>query len=75
MVDRKLSKEISLNRIAGPFVSPPFTDMVIYPLGVVPKKVGEFRLIHHLSYPEGDSVNDHIPKDLCSVSYATILKQ
>ena len=43
------------------------------PLGLVPKKApGEFRLIHHLSFPEGSSVNDSIPRELSSVQYATI---
>ena len=43
------------------------------PLGVVPKKnPGEFRLIHHLSYPKGYSVNDGISSEYTSVSYATI---
>lgn len=38
------------------------------PLGVVPQKaVGKFCLIHHLSYPHGESVNDAIPADLCTV--------
>lgn len=34
--------------------------------------VNEFRLIHHLSYPEGSSINDFIPDDLCSVFYTTV---
>ena len=43
------------------------------PLGVVPKKTpGEFRLIHHLSYPTGNSVNDGISAEFSSVRYATI---
>jgi len=33
---------------------------------------GEFRLIHHLSYPEGLSVSDGIPKELATVRYTTI---
>ena len=33
---------------------------------------GEFRLIHHLSYPRGSSVNDAIPREFASVNYATI---
>jgi hypothetical protein len=33
----------------------------------------EFRLIHYLSYPDGFSMNDHIPYYLCSVSYTTII--
>ena len=36
------------------------------------KKPGEFRVIHHLSYPEGTSINDGISKDLCTVQYQTI---
>ena len=36
------------------------------------KKPGEFRVIHHLFYPEGTSINDGISKDLCTVQYQTI---
>ena len=50
-----------------------FENFRISPLGLVPKKApGEFRLIHHLSFPEGSSVNDGIPRELSSVHYATI---
>lgn len=28
--------------------------------------------MHHLSYPEGDSVNSHIPKEKTTVSYQSI---
>ena len=38
IVDNKLEKEISLNHIAGPFPSPPFSNLVISLLEVVPKK-------------------------------------
>lgn len=42
-------------------------------MGIVPKKdPSEFRLIHHLSYPQGSSVNDFIPDDCSSVRYASI---
>ena len=60
-------------RIIGPFDTPPFENFRISPLGLVPKKTpGEFRLIHHFSFPEGSSVNDGIPRELSSVRYATI---
>ena len=73
IVDDKLAKEITAGRIAGPFSSPPLEDFRVSPLGVVPKKSpGEFRLIHHLSYPKGFSINDGIPGEYSSVSYATI---
>ena len=39
----------------------------------MPKKApGEFRLIHHLSYPKGFSINDGIPSEYSAVSYAMI---
>ena len=72
-VDAKLGKELAAQRLAGPFQSPPLSPFWISPLGVVPKKVpGEFRLIHHLSFPKGSSVNDGIPPEHTSVHYATI---
>ena len=42
-------------------------------MGVVPKKHStEWRTIYHLSYPPGDSINDHIPKDPFSLSYVRV---
>ena len=72
-VDAKLSKELAAHRLVGPFSSPPFSVFRVSPLGLVPKKVeGEFRLIHHLSYPKGSSLNAGISSDYTSVSYATV---
>ena len=69
----KLSKELSLGRIAGPFLERPFPSLRISPLGLIPKKTpGEFRLIHHLSFPYGDSINSCIPNDASTVKYASI---
>jgi len=66
-VNNKLSKELAAGRIVGPYDTPPFETFRVSPLGIVPKKLpGEFRLIHHLSYPEGLSVNDGIPKELAT---------
>ena len=73
VVEAKLSKEIDAGRIAGPFQTPPFPKFRVSSLGVVPKKVpGEFRLIHHLSYPKGLLVNDGILHEYSSVSYSNI---
>lgn len=72
-VDAKLDKEIAAHRIAGAYSSPPFPQFRISPLGLVPKKTeGEFRLIHHLSFPKGSSLNDRISSEFTSVSYATV---
>jgi len=72
-VRTKLTKELRAGRLAGPFDTPPFPNLIISPLGLVPKhKPGEFRVIHHLSFPPGSSVNDGIPDHLATVCYATI---
>jgi len=57
----------------GPFVTPPFENFVTSPIGIVPKKApNEFRLIQHLSYTNGSSVNDSIPSECSTVHYASI---
>ena len=73
VVDNKLKKELAAGRIAGPFLIEPFHTFHCSPLGVVPKKIqGEFRLIHHLSWPHGSSINDGIPHELATVQYARL---
>ena len=73
MVDVKIEKELLAGRLSGPFEMPPLSPFRVSPLGVIPKKTpGEFRLIHHLSYPRGSSVNDGISPEFSSVRYATI---
>ena len=73
IVDSKLSKERELGRICGPFESVPLKEMVFSPLGLQPKKApGQFRVIHHLSYPKGTSINDGIPRECATVKYATV---
>ncbi|CAJ0936584.1 unnamed protein product [Ranitomeya imitator] len=66
----KLNKEIRAGRFQGPFDSPPFFNLRVSPLGIVPKKEsGKYRLIHHLSYPKGGPMNDGIPEDDTTVTY------
>ena len=73
IVDAKLTKELAAHRLAGPFDDQPLPQFRVSPLGVVPKKVqGEYCLIHHLSYPNGTSVNDGISYENSTVSYARI---
>ena len=56
-VNTKLNHELAMGRVAGPFDSPTPPDLIISPLGVVPKKTpGEYRLIHDLSFPKDNSV-------------------
>ena len=70
---QKIQKEKNAGRMAGPFREPPFSNFICSPLGLVPKKnEGEFRTIHHLSYPKGSSVNDGIPPEHKTVQYQCI---
>ena len=59
-----------MGRVAGPFDVLTPADVILSPLGVVPKKTpGEYRLIHDLSFPKLDSVNSHIEKAYMEVTY------
>ena len=60
----KIRKECDAGRLAGPFTTPPFRNFRTSPVGLVPKKdPNEYRLIHHLSFPEGSSVNEKIKSE------------
>lgn len=75
VVQKKLDKEIKAGRMAGPFDTKPFSNFIVSPVGLVPKRTtGDFRLIHHLSYPEGNSINSNIERQFCSVSYTSFDK-
>ena len=73
LVTEHIKKELEAGRLAGPFTQPPFDNFQCSPLGLVEKKEkGKFRMIHHLSYPDGLSVNDQIPEEWSAVRYASI---
>ena len=73
IVSGNLNKEVHLGRIAGPFPSSPLPNLQCHPIGVVPGKHSvEWRTIYHLSYPEGDSINNHIPKEPYSLQYVRV---
>ena len=74
VIDDYLHDELSLGRISGPYRPSMCPDVHINRFGVIPKnhQLGKWRLITDLSYPPGNSVNDGIPAELCSLSYVTI---
>ena len=73
VVSANLDKEVKLGRVAGPFPFSPLPNLQCHPVGVVPKKhSSEWRTIYHLSHPEGDSLNDYIPKDPYSLQYVKV---
>ena len=67
---QKIQSEIEKGRVAGPFINRPIKTLRVSPISLVPKKEpNQFRLIHHISYPPGNSLNDFIDPKLCSVQY------
>ncbi len=71
IIDKYLSEEIKEGTIAGPFSHQPFPHVQVNRFGIIPKSTpGKFRLITDLSFPKGKSVNDLIPDQEASVSYA-----
>lgn len=72
MFDKKIQSELQQGRIASPFQNRPISTLRVSPDGLMEKKTpNEFRLIHHLSFPEGESVNDNIDPALCTVHYTS----
>ena len=75
VISAYIRKELSLGRMLGPFSDtrslPP---LHFNRFGVIPKvhNTGKWRLITDLSFPHGQSVNDGIDPDLCSLSYTTV---
>lgn len=72
VIHNHLETEISLGRMAGPFITPPYEHMQASGLGVVPKKDGGSRIIYHLSAPAGISVNDGIDPACWSLQYCSV---
>lgn len=74
VVSAKLSKEVALGRMAGPFLDLPLPGLVVSPSGVVPKsEPGQFGMIHHLSYLKGGSMNAGIDPQVRAVTYTSFV--
>ncbi len=74
VVSAYLANELHLGRIHDPCRQPPgTTNLHTSPIGVIPKKhkPGQWRLICDLSAPKGNSVNDGIEPDSCSMRYTS----
>ena len=67
----KLKNEVMLGRMIGPFSTKPISMLRISPIGLVSKSDGGWRLITHLSFPEGSGVNAYIAEEYCKVKYSS----
>ena len=75
VVEDYIHKELTLLRMAGPFPKHSLHGGQVSRFGVISKhrhQIYSWRLIVDLSHPPGFSVNDSIPKYLCSLHYVTI---
>ena len=72
VVDEEIQQECQAGQLLGPFRERPLPNLKCSGVGVVPKKNGKWRMIHHLSAPPGSSVNVHIPKDPYSLQYSSV---
>ena len=74
VVEEYLAMESELDRVVGPLDPKAFPHIQINRFGVIPKphQPGKWQLIVDLSYPEGGSVNDGIPPELCSLRYPSV---
>ena len=74
VVEDYLAAEVLSHRVAGPYARNSCPDPHISRFGVIPKRHQQrkWRLIIDLSYPKLHSVNDSIPKHLCSLTYVTV---
>lgn len=69
-----LQSEIDNLRVAGLFTKGEAARAQVSHFGVIPKnrQPNKWRLIVDLSHPRGHSVNDGIPKHLCSLLYISV---
>ena len=73
VVENHIATEVSAGRLVGPIADPLTSLIHVSSLGLVPKshQVDRWRIIIDLSFPHGNSVNDGIPPELCSLAYAS----
>lgn len=70
----KLKSEVELGRMIGPFSEKPISTLRISPIGLVEKPDKGWRLITHLSFPDGRGVNNFIDEEFCHVKYSSFDK-
>lgn len=59
-----------IKRVAGPFVS-----LQVFPLSLVPKKDGDIRILHHLSYAQEHFINVLFPVPVWFITEALTRQQ
>jgi hypothetical protein len=70
-IDATVQSLVENAHVASPFTSSPLPNFQCSPLGAVGRKCypGKLRIINHLSWPQGSSVNDGISDDEAHIVY------
>ena len=74
IITEYLSNKVAAGHKAGPFTQPLFSDFVRLPMGIVSRKCSfpvKDRIIHDLSWPPEDSVNNHIDPNALRCFYGS----
>ena len=67
---KSINDDISRGRVHGPTSQPTLNNFVASPLGAFRKaRSGKLRIIHDLSWPPGQSINDHISPEEFSMEF------
>ena len=79
VVDEYIASELSKGHLVGPLPTAQLSNsqsIHVSRIGIIPKghNTGKWRLITDLSYPEGQSINDGIGREYCSLEYTTVDK-
>jgi len=74
VVNKYLAAEVAQQWLVGPFTKSTIPQAHVSRFGVIPKNhnPNKWRLIIDVSHPVGHSINDGIPKDLCTLTYITV---
>jgi len=72
-VSEVIDNDLTHGRLYGPFVTPPYVNYIVSPLGAFLKRNStKARVIHDLSYPAVGSVNSEIDPEDFSLQYSSI---
>ena len=72
-VQASIEKDVALGRKLGPFSCPPCATYMASPLGAFEKRSSaKVRVVHDLSYPRGNSINDFIDPEDYQMKYMSI---
>ncbi len=72
-VTLSIDKNVNLGRVLGPWTEPPCDNFIASPIGAFLRHgTSKIRVIHDLSFPPGESINDFIDPERFTLQYASV---